>query len=173
MLVISGTGDDLEPHMRALAHDVGRLAIEAGFRIATGGRGGVMEAASAGARTAAAYREGDVLGILPGYDPGAANGFVDIAVPTGLGEARNVVLVALADVVVVLGGGAGTMSEVAMAWKLGKPIVAVRPSGGWAAELAGRAVDDRRADAIAAADSAAHAVDLATRLVAPTTAPTR
>ena len=166
-LVISGKGDDLAPDLHALAHELGRLAIAAGFRIATGGRGGVMEAASAGARTAATYREGDVIGVLPGYDPDAANGFVDIAIPTGMGEARNVVLVALADVVVVIGGGAGTLSEIAMAWRLGKPIVALRTGEGWAVELAGRAIDDRRTDAIAAADSAAHAIELACAAISP------
>jgi uncharacterized protein (TIGR00725 family) len=169
--VISGTGDDLAPALHALAHELGRLAITAGFRIATGGRGGVMEAASAGARTAPTYREGDVIGVLPGYAPDGANRFVDIAIPTGMGEARNVVLVALADVVVVIGGGAGTLSEIAMAWRLGKPVVALRTSAGWAGELAGRAVDEKRTDTIAAADSPAHAIDLACAAISP--APTR
>ena len=120
-----------------------------------------MQAASEGARAAPSYREGDVIGVLPGYDPDAANGFVDIPIPTGMGEARNVVLVALADVVIVIGGGAGTLSEIALAWRLGKPVIALRTSDGWAMELAGRAIDDRRTDTILAADSAAHAIDLA------------
>lgn len=160
-LVISGRGDALSPELHALAHDVGKLAITAGFRIATGGLGGVMQAASEGARTAPTYREGDVIGVLPGADPGGANRFVDIPIPTGMGEARNVVLVAMADVVVALGGGAGTLSEIALAWRLGKPVIALRTSAGWATELAGRALDDHRSDAILAADSAAHAIDLA------------
>jgi hypothetical protein len=77
-----------------------------------------------------------------------------------MGEARNVVLVATADAVLALGGGAGTLSEIALAWKMGKPIAAVAGSGGWAAALGGRAVDDRRAGTILRTQTPEEAVAL-------------
>jgi uncharacterized protein (TIGR00725 family) len=124
-----------------LAEDLGKRLVDAGFLIVTGGLGGVMEAACRGARGSAAYRRGDTLGILPGDDPGDANPFVDVAIPTGLGHVRNV-LVARADAVVAVGGGAGTLSEMALAWVLRRLVVALAAEG-WSARLAGAPVDPR------------------------------
>ncbi len=133
--------------MDATAEAVGRAVVDAGYRIATGGRSGVMEAASRGARSATAYREGDVIGILPGLDADEANAFVDIAIPTGLNHARNVVLVSMADAVVAVGGGAGTLSEIALAWTSNKPVIALSGHG-WADRLGGERLDERRDDSI-------------------------
>ncbi len=140
-----------------LAHDLGRGLVDAGFRIVTGGLGGVMEAASRGAHSAESYREGDVLGILPTDSRGDANPWVDIVIPTGMGVARNVLVVSVADAVVALGGRSGTLSEIALAWQLGRPIVALSGEG-WSGRLAGVAVDERRADTVHAAASAEEAV---------------
>ncbi len=144
----------------AAAEDVGRLAVDAGFRIATGGLGGVMEAASRGAREAAGYREGDVIGILKSYDREDANPHVDIVIPSGMGLARNLLLVSTADVVVAIAGGSGTLSELALAWQLGRPVVALTGAG-WAGRLAGEAIDGRRAGVILGAESPEDAVRLA------------
>ena len=84
-----------------------------------GGLGGVMEAACRGAKEAGAT----TVGILPGTDRAAANPFVDVAVPTGLGEARNALVVRAADALVAVGGGHGTLSEIALALKAGKRVV--------------------------------------------------
>jgi len=144
------------------AFEVGRLAVEAGMRVMTGGLGGVMAAASQGARAAAGYHEGDVIGLLPGLDPGAANPWVDIAIATGLDHARNS-LVANADAVVAVGGGAGTLSELSFAWIYNRLIVALALPG-WSGELAGRRLDARPRnvarldDAIFAARDAAEAI---------------
>lgn len=148
MVAVIGQGGTLPPEIEEDAEALGRAAIDAGFRLATGGRDGVMAAVSKGARESPRWREGDVLGILPGSDPAAANPFVDIVVATGLGIARNAVLVTSADAVVVIAGGAGTLSEIAMAWQLGRPIVALGRGGGWAARLGGQAIDDRRPDVV-------------------------
>jgi len=78
-----------------------------------------MEAASRGAKS----RRGSTLGILPGLDRSAANGWVDIALPTGLGELRNGLVVRAADALIAVGGGHGTLSEIALALKLGRPVV--------------------------------------------------
>ena len=112
-----------------------------------------MAAVSKGARSSRRWQEGDVIGVLPGLDPAEANPWVDVVVPTGLNHARNVVLVAMADVVVALGGGAGTLSEIALAWQHGKPIVALESGEGWAAILAGQAIDGRRQDVVHGADT--------------------
>jgi uncharacterized protein (TIGR00725 family) len=91
-----------------------------------GGLGGVMEAACRGAKS----RLGTTVGLLPGSDRGAANGWVDVAVATGMGEMRNALVVRSADAVVAVGGGWGTLSEIAFARKTGKPVVGV----GWELE---------------------------------------
>lgn len=124
-----------------LALALGERLVDAGFRVLTGGLGGVMEAASRGARRSAAYRPGDTVALLPGHDAEEANEFVDVAVPTGLGYLRNA-LVAHADAVMAVGGGAGTLSEMALAWLHRRLIVGMR-AGGWSERLAGTRVDDR------------------------------
>ena len=87
-----------------------------------GGLGGVMEAACRGASEAG----GVTVGILPGDDRSAANRFVEVSIPTGLGEARNALVVRSADALVAVGGGYGTLSEIAFALKAGKPVVGLR-----------------------------------------------
>jgi uncharacterized protein (TIGR00725 family) len=141
---------------------VGRGLVDAGFRIVTGGLGGVMEAASKGARSAASYREGDVVGILPSADARSANAFVDIVLPSGLGIARNTLVVQMADAVIAIGGGSGTLSEIALGWQLGKPVVALAVEG-WSGRLAGERVDARRSDTVLAARDASEAVSLVER----------
>jgi uncharacterized protein (TIGR00725 family) len=110
----SASADEL-----ALAEAVGAGLGDAGAVVVTGGLGGVMEAASRGARS----RRALTLGILPGEDRADANGWVEVAVATGLGELRNGLVVRASDAVVAIGGGHGTLSEVAFALKLGRPVV--------------------------------------------------
>jgi uncharacterized protein (TIGR00725 family) len=109
----------------ASAEEVGAGLASLGAVVVTGGLGGVMEAACRGARS----RRGRTLGILPGEDREAANGWVEIAVATGLGELRNGLIVRACDALVAVGGGHGTLSEVALALKLGRPVVGL---GTWA-----------------------------------------
>ncbi len=107
------------PHDLEAARRIGRLLAEGGAVVVTGGLGGVMEAACAGAREA----NGLTVGILPGLDRSAANPHVVVAVATGLGDARNALVVRAADVVVAVGGEHGTLSEIALALKAGRPVV--------------------------------------------------
>ncbi|HEY4939024.1 MAG TPA: LOG family protein, partial [Actinomycetota bacterium] len=86
------------------------------------GGGGAMEAACRGARTAG----GTTVGILPGPTREDANPFVDIAIPTGMGEARNALVVRAADAVIAVGGGVGTLSEIGFALKMGRPVIGLR-----------------------------------------------
>jgi len=126
----------------ALAQDLGRRIVDEGWSLVTGGHGGVMEAAGRGARESERWTPGASLGLLPGHDPGLANPFVDIAIPTGLDVARNS-LVAHADAVVAVGGGAGTLSEMALAWQLLRLVIALEGPG-WAGRLAGQPLDERQ-----------------------------
>ncbi|MFN7973135.1 MAG: acyl-CoA synthetase [Acidobacteriota bacterium] len=123
------------------ARAAGRLAVDRGYRVVSGGLGGVMEAAFRGARDGARYQDGDTIAILPKLDPGRANDWADIAIPTGLGHQRNA-LVAASDAVIAIGGGAGTLCEIAFAWMFGRLVIAI-PLSGWARELADRRLDDK------------------------------
>jgi hypothetical protein len=106
------------------AHQVGRRLAQAGCVVLTGGLGGVMEAASAGAREAG----GRVLAIVPGSSPDEANSYVEIAVASGLGDARNALIANTAEGFVAVGGSYGTLSEIAFALKRDKPVVSL---GSW------------------------------------------
>jgi uncharacterized protein (TIGR00725 family) len=119
-IAVVGPGTASESELAA-AEEVGAAVAEAGCGLVCGGLGGVMEAACRGARS----RGGMTLGLLPGLDREEANGWVVVAVPTGLGEARNALVVRAADAVVAVGGGWGTLSEIALAMKTGVPVVGV------------------------------------------------
>jgi uncharacterized protein (TIGR00725 family) len=106
-----------------------------------------------------------VIGVLPTYSADDANEFVEVAICTGLNHARNIIVVASADVVFALGGKSGTLSEIAFAWKLGKPIVVVGSAPGWAGRVAGSALDDRREDPLHGPLSPVEAVRLAKDLL--------
>jgi hypothetical protein len=106
----------------ALAEEVGRCIAQAGAVLVCGGLGGVMEAACRGALAAG----GLTLGILPGDDPAAANAAVRVAVASGMGQARNVIIVQTAAVVIAVGGAYGTLSEIALARKGGRPVIGLQ-----------------------------------------------
>jgi uncharacterized protein (TIGR00725 family) len=114
-----------------MAEQIGREIAEAGAVLVCGGLGGVMAAACRGAVGAG----GLTVGLLPGTDRTAANRWVRAAVPTGLGEVRNCLVVQASDVVIAVGGEYGTLSEISFAMKLGRPVVGVstwrliRPEG--------------------------------------------
>ena len=120
-----------DPRLEAAAEEVGRCIAEAGAVVVCGGLGGVMAAACRGAAEAG----GTSVGILPGTDRHEANRWVTVAVPTGLGELRNGLVVRASDVLVALGDGYGTLSEVALALKAGITVVGlgtwslIRPGG--------------------------------------------
>jgi uncharacterized protein (TIGR00725 family) len=120
-VAVVGPGDQVDPALLDAAQAVGTALAEAGAVLVCGGLGGVMEAACRGAKQAG----GTTLGLLPGTDRTAANPYVDIAVPTGFGEARNALVVRAADAVLAVGGGWGTLSEIALAMRTGVPIVAL------------------------------------------------
>jgi len=124
-----------------LAEETGRALVDAGYRVLTGGLGGVMECACRGARSSPVYAPGDTVAVVPGHDPGEANPFVDISIATGLDHVRNSV-VAHADAVIAIGGGAGTMSEICFAWVYKRLVIGFRVDG-WSGRVADQRVDDR------------------------------
>ena len=127
MIAVVGPGDATDPVILEAAERVGALLAAAGHQVVTGGLGGVMAAASRGAKSAG----GSVVAMLPGDDVTAANEFADVIVATGLGQGRNVVIVRSADAVIAVGGSWGTLSEVAIARRLGRPVVWLH---GWAVD---------------------------------------
>jgi uncharacterized protein (TIGR00725 family) len=106
------------------AEETGRLLAEAGAIVVCGGLGGVMEAVAKGAHA----NGGTTVGILPGTDPGAANAYIDIPLATGLGEMRNFLIVRAAHALIAIGGGVGTLSELALAQRIGRPVVGLHDS---------------------------------------------
>jgi uncharacterized protein (TIGR00725 family) len=118
--VIGGSEGDRE--ILEDAEVVGRGIAEAGAVLVCGGRTGVMEAASRGASEAG----GTVLGVLPTTDPEDANPYITHVIATGVGHARNLAVAASGDVVIAIGGEWGTLSEIAFARRLGRPVVALR-----------------------------------------------
>jgi uncharacterized protein (TIGR00725 family) len=133
-VAVVGAGVDATEAQCALAEEVGALLAEAEATVVTGGLGGVMEAACRGARS----RHGRTVGLLPWLDRSAANGWVEVAIPTGLGELRNGL--------VAVGGGPGTLSEIALALKGGLVVIGL---GTW--EVPGVRAASSAQDAVAQA----------------------
>jgi uncharacterized protein (TIGR00725 family) len=103
------------------AEEVGRLIARNGAHLVCGGLGGVMEAASRGAKS----EGGLTVGILPHNDSKDANQYIDIPIATGLGIGRNVIIARAADALIAVGGAYGTLSEIAFALQIGKPVVGI------------------------------------------------
>jgi uncharacterized protein (TIGR00725 family) len=143
-------GSEVPASTAEVAEVVGARLAAAGAVLVCGGLGGVMEAACRGAKSAG----GLTVGLLPGLDPKAANPWVEVIVPTGLGEARNLLVVRSAAAVIAIDGEYGTLSEIAFALRMGTPVVGVgtwlltRPDG---LEDAGIVAVDDPAGAVALA----------------------
>jgi uncharacterized protein (TIGR00725 family) len=119
-MIIAVIGDSsCSPEEAKLAESIGELLAQRGVTIVCGGLGGVMEAVCRGAKS----KGGLTMGILPGENSSMANPWVDIPVVTGIGEARNVAVVKSAQAVIAIGGGYGTLSEIAYALKSGIPVI--------------------------------------------------
>jgi len=133
------------PAEHALGEEIGRRIAEAGAVLVCGGMGGLMEAAASGCARAG----GRSVGIVPG-ERASANPYLTVAVATGMGEGRNAIVVRTADVVIAVAGEFGTLSEIALALKMGKPVVGLRT---WEVTRPGR-----DADPIVRVDDPGHAV---------------
>jgi uncharacterized protein (TIGR00725 family) len=165
VISVIGSAGELASSTAGLCEDLGGALMAGGFRVVTGGCGGVMEAVARGARRHHAWVEGRIVALLPSYRRSEANAFSDIVIPTGLQLARNVLVVASADVVVAIDGGAGTLSELALAWQLDRPVIALG-STGWAGRLAGEALDHRSNQRLESATSIEDVMRLCRSLIA-------
>ncbi len=139
--VIGDANTSLNDERYELAIKLGKALIDNNYRIISGGLGGIMKAVSSGARESEKYNEGDIIGILPGFNPEEANSNVDIAIATGLNYGRNAII-ANSDAIIAIGGGAGTLSEIAYAWEMKRLIIAYRVTG-WSGKLADTIIDQR------------------------------
>lgn len=149
-------GASCDDHHQELARATGEALARAGAVVISGGRGGVMEAASRGAKAAG----GLVVGILPGGDARSSppNDAVDVAIFTGIGQARNLAVVSSAAAVIAVGGGWGTLSEIALARKIDVPVVLL---DSWRLERPDQAADP----GLRSARTADEAVRLAFELI--------
>jgi uncharacterized protein (TIGR00725 family) len=137
------------PAQSEIAETIGRLLAERGAILVCGGRGGVMEAACRGAQEAG----GLTIGILPGVDPAEGNPHLTVALPTGLGNARNALVALAGEAVIAIGGGYGTLSEIGIALKQGQRVIGINT---WVAVNS-----DGQDAAITTAQTAKEAVDMA------------
>lgn len=152
---VIGAGQASDDEMAA-GEEIGRRLAEAGAVLVCGGLGGVMDAAARGCEAVG----GTSVGVLPGEDRAHASAHLTVRIATGLGEARNAIVARAADAVIAVGGEFGTLSEIALALKMGKPVVGL---GTWSLDLEGLPGDplQRASDP---ADAVARALEAAERL---------
>tara|TARA_R110002050_G_scaffold286541_4_gene437151 strand:- start:10523 stop:11026 length:504 start_codon:yes stop_codon:yes gene_type:complete len=148
------------PNTKMCSQELYDFGIELGKQIASkdrsiicGGLGGLMEAVCKGAKQSSDTFHGQTIGILPNENAKDANPYIDIAIPTGLGIARNIIILRTSDILIALGGGAGTLSEIAFAWQLKKRVLCLTKYDGWAKELADKNLDNRQKDLLIAVNS--------------------
>jgi len=164
---VIGQSGDIPEHVKKLAEELGREIALRGAVLLTGGTNGVMEHVSKGAK----LEKGLVVGILPGDSLDVANDYIDVPINTGMGfDYRSLVLVHSSDVIIMLGGGNGTLGEVSAAYLNRKPVIVIEPSGGWAERIKeiayeGKYLDHRKNTNLEFASTPQEALDLAFRLL--------
>ena len=148
-LQVAVVGDNNpSPEVTQWAEEVGQLLARSGAVVVCGGLGGVMAAAAHGA----VAQGGTTVGILPTYDASTGNSSLSIVIPSGVGHARNVMVVAAGDAVIALPGSYGTLSEVALALKLGKAVIGINAWG----DVKGVQATKTPTEAVTLAITAAH-----------------
>ena len=159
--VIGSGSEELDEKIYKTAEKLGRLIAKENFALVCGGRFGVMEAVCKGVKSA----QGFTIGFLPGLDKNTANKYIDLIIPTGMGEARNLILVSTADAIITIAGDSGTLSEIAFAWKMSKPIISLNSTGGWSTKLADTKIDHKRKDKIHSAKTPEDAINILKNLL--------
>jgi hypothetical protein len=160
IIAVIGNADDSHISKKAarIAHEVGEGIAESGSILICGGMGGVMEAACKGAIS----KKGVTIGILPFLDKKIANKFVSIPLCSGMAIGmRDSIMIHSADAIIAIGGGSGTIGEIALAYMYKKPMIAIAGTGGWANKLEGKYIDERMKTKIIRAKTAKEAVRLA------------
>ena len=147
-ITVIGDSQEIEKNNK-IAYKLGEFIAEKGWVLITGGKEGVMNSCSKGA----IEKQGLVVSILPDQELDYGTPYKTISIATGIGYARNLINVLSADVVVVIGGASGTLSEIAYAWAYNKPIIAYKECEGWSSKVADTKIDNRRKDKIIGASS--------------------
>ena len=153
LIIGHNTNGCTEEHSK-IAYETGSEIAKTGHVLVTGGLGGVMEAASHGARDS----NGLTVGIIPQADASMANEFCDVVIPTGMGLTRDFLTALSADGIIIIGGGSGTLSEICAAYMNKKPMVAIRNMGGVNAQFIDNYLDHRQNIKIIGVDTPKEAV---------------
>jgi uncharacterized protein (TIGR00725 family) len=165
LIGVIGSSKIIEP-AQSIAYELGHEIMRAGYSLICGGLGGVMEAACRGAYDEAGPNSGRIIGVLPGITKSDANPYIDIVIPTGIGHVRNMIIACAADAVIAVSGESGTLSEMAMAWNYGKPVIVMENLPGIPGELIGKSLDiEKGLKKIAGAKSAAEALILVKKFI--------
>ena len=143
IVTIIGGNSNISEHAQNQAFELGKKILDNGWLLCTGGRSGVMESASKGARTSKKWTGTQIIGILPDGEKNAGNEYLDIIIPSGIGLTRNSLVVQTGDVCIAISGGAGTLSEIALAWQFKRPVAVMNETGGWAEKMSGVKIDHR------------------------------
>jgi uncharacterized protein (TIGR00725 family) len=154
--VVGYNKDRCTEQARILAYEVGKEVARAGAVLVCGGLGGVMESACKGSKE----NNGFTIGIIPQDEFSFANGFCDVVICTGIGFARDFMIASSADGIIAIGGGVGTLIEMAAGYMIKKSIVVIAGSGGVADTYAGKYLDERNRVPILVAKDARSAVQI-------------
>jgi uncharacterized protein (TIGR00725 family) len=146
-VVVIGASDDTD--YTEEAYTIGALIAKRNCTLLTGGRSGIMEAASRGA----VENGGEVIGIIPGDNFSGANRYCSTVIVTGIGYARNSINILSGDIIIAIGGKSGTLTELAYAWQFNKPVICCKFADGWSSLFPGIKVDDRTGSVIYEADT--------------------
>ena len=156
ILVIGNNDNGCTPELEKIAYETGIEIAKSNSILITGGLGGVMKAASKGAKESG----GLTVGIIPQNDMSEANEFCDVVIPSGIGLMRDFLNALSADGVIAIGGGSGTLSEICAAYMYSKPIVVLKNSGGTSTKFADQYLDHRKNEKIIGVDTPKEAVEL-------------
>ena len=156
ILVIGNNDNGCTPELEKIAYETGIEIAKSNSILITGGLGGVMKAASKGAKESG----GLTVGIIPQNDMSEANEFCDVVIQSGIGLMRDFLNALSADGVIAIGGGSGTLSEICAAYMYSKPIVVLKNSGGTSTKFADQYLDHRKNVKIIGVDTPKEAVEL-------------
>ena len=156
ILVIGNNDNGCTPELEKIAYETGIEIAKSNSILITGGLGGVMKAASKGAKESG----GLTVGIIPQNDMSEANEFCDVVIPSGMGLMRDFLNALSADGVIAIGGGSGTLSEICAAYMYSKPIVVLKNSGGTSTKFADQYLDHRKNVKIIGVETPKEAVEL-------------
>jgi len=156
ILVIGNNDNGCTPELEEIAYETGIEIAKSNSILITGGLGGVMKAASKGAKESG----GLTVGIIPQNDMSEANEFCDVVIPSGIGLMRDFLNALSADGVIAIGGGSGTLSEICAAYMYSKPIVVLKNSGGTSTKFADQYLDHRKNVKIIGVETPKEAVEL-------------